>query len=562
MSQALFTGLSGLNAHSRQIDVIGNNIANTSTAGFKSSRAIFATQFSLTSSFGSVPNGEFGGTNPNQTGVGVSVSGTQRNHNGGSIQATGINTDLAIEGGGFFITRAGNSQYYTRAGQFDIDEDNNLTSPTGEIIQGYGIDESFNIIEGPLVDLEIPLGTLTFAEPTSNIHVTGILNSSGETTTTGSQHLTQAMTDLSTGLAATAGTLLTDLSTDGTNPMFTLGDTIDMNNVEIRGSNIGPHSFEVGAAGGATTADAIGDTLADFMQFIDNALGLDTSVGGGVSVTGAGEIQIDGNHGEDNDLTINSQVFSSGGTTLFSVDKPISADGESVRTSITAYDSLGAALTIDITMTKTMQTTGETEWTYNAYSRDSSNLNKFLGSGVLTYNATGVLQNVTDGIIDLDRSGTGAESPLAINLTFANPELGLTMGENANSEMTAESIDGAPLGTLESFSVGQDGIITGAFNNGRNRALGQIALASFTNPEGLIEVGANRFQIAPNSGTAIISAPGGFGSGRIIGGGLELSNTDLSQEFVNLITASTGFSANSRVITTADELLQQLLLQL
>lgn len=565
MSQALFTGLSGLSAHSRQIDIIGNNIANTSTTGFKASRAVFATQFSLTSSYGSGPNGEMGGTNPNQTGLGTSVVETLRNHNGGSIQATGVSTDLAIEGRGFFVTREGGTQYFTRAGQFNVDEDNYLSSPSGGILQGYGVDESFNIVEGPLVDIEIATGILSFSEATSNIALAGTLNSSGPTATTGSQHLTQAMTDLNTGLAATGGTLLTDLSTDGVTPMFTLGDTIDMNNVEIFGSNIGPHSFEVGPVGGPTTADAIGDTLTEFMQFIENAIGLDASVGGGVGVTGAGEIQIDGNLGDRNDLNIDSQVFSVNSTTLFSMNKPVSADGESVTTAITAYDSLGAALTVDITMTKTMQTTGQTQWAYNAYSRDSSNLNKFLGSGVLTYDANGILQNVSDAIIDLDRSGTGAETPLAINLEFSGPN-GLNMGSdnnpNSNSQMTGEAVDGAPIGTLETFGVESNGVINGVFTNGRQRTIGQVALASFTNPEGLIEVGGNRFQIAPNSGNAIISTPGAFGTGDIVSGGLELSNTDLSQEFVNLITASTGFSANSRVITTADELLQQLLLQL
>lgn len=558
---ALFTGLSGLNAHSRQIDVIGNNISNTSTKGFKASRVVFETQFSLTPTFGTGPRGEFGGTNPSQTGLGVSLNGTQRNHTNGNIQATGITTDLAIEGNGMFILNEGGDQYFTRAGQFDVDAENYLTSPSGGIVQGYGIDESFNIVEGPLVDMRIPIGTLSFAEPTRDITIAGQLNSDGVVATQGSQHLTGALTDLGTAGAATGGTLMTDLSTDGITADFTTGDIITFTNVEVGNKNIGSFTFEVGPVGGTTTADAIGDTLADFMQFIDDALGLDASNGGGVSVTGLGEIQIDGNLGEENDLRVDSQSFAANGANVFTMTKLQSADGESIRTTMVAYDSLGTALEIDLTITKTMVSTGQTQWTYNAYSTDARALNTFLGSGVLTYGPTGLLESVSDEIIELDRSGTGALTPLPVTLNFLDPEFSLSTG-SAPSELTGSVLNGAAVGTLESFSVGSDGIITGAFTNGQKRSLGQVALATFTNFEGLIEVGSNRFSTAPNSGTPILTPPGGFGTGRILGGALELSNTDLSQEFVNLITASTGFSANSRVITTADELLQQLLLQL
>jgi flagellar hook protein FlgE len=120
--------------------------------------------------------------------------------------------------------------------------------------------------------------------------------------------------------------------------------------------------------------------------------------------------------------------------------------------------------------------------------------------------------------------------------------------------------DGSPIGTLDSFSVGEDGVITGSFTNGLARTIGQFALASFVNNEGLVALGNNFYGTGPNSGNPIIAAPTQFGTGRVVAGALEQSNVDLASEFVDLITASTGFSAASRVITTADELLQQLLL--
>jgi flagellar hook protein FlgE len=121
------------------------------------------------------------------------------------------------------------------------------------------------------------------------------------------------------------------------------------------------------------------------------------------------------------------------------------------------------------------------------------------------------------------------------------------------------SQDGSAIGTLSNFSIGEDGTISGSFTNGLTRNIGQIALAKFTNPEGLIDVGDSLYRIGPNSGTPLVGAPGDFGSGRLLGGALELSNVDLSQEFINMILASTGYSAASRVITTTKELIDQLL---
>ncbi|HWB20126.1 MAG TPA: flagellar hook-basal body complex protein, partial [Phycisphaerales bacterium] len=101
--------------------------------------------------------------------------------------------------------------------------------------------------------------------------------------------------------------------------------------------------------------------------------------------------------------------------------------------------------------------------------------------------------------------------------------------------------------------------ISGSFTNGLTRTIGQIAMAKFSNPEGLVDVGNNNFRVGPNSGTALITTPGRFGTGNVIGGALELSNVDLSQEFINMILASTGYSASSRVITTTNDLINQLL---
>ena len=127
-------------------------------------------------------------------------------------------------------------------------------------------------------------------------------------------------------------------------------------------------------------------------------------------------------------------------------------------------------------------------------------------------------------------------------------------------ELAAVFQDGSGIGTLANFSIGEDGLITGLFTNGLTRTVGQVAMATFANPEGLVDVGNNMFRVGPNSGEAIITEAFQFGTGRMLSGALELSNVDLSQEFINMILASTGYSAASRVISTTDELLDQLLI--
>jgi flagellar hook protein FlgE len=135
----------------------------------------------------------------------------------------------------------------------------------------------------------------------------------------------------------------------------------------------------------------------------------------------------------------------------------------------------------------------------------------------------------------------------------------LTSLTSRDSEMVMTEQDGSAIGTLTDFSIGNNGVITGSFSNGLTRNLGQVAIATFNNSAGLLDNGASRYMAGSNSGVAIVGAPLSLGAGSIRSGALEASNVDLSNEFINLIIASTGFSAASRVITTSDQLLTELL---
>ncbi len=236
----------------------------------------------------------------------------------------------------------------------------------------------------------------------------------------------------------------------------------------------------------------------------------------------------------------------------------IPADGESISTSIPAYDSLGNQVTADVTISLMSKTaTGGTVWQYYATSPDSTGngtaAQTAIGMGTLTFDASGNFVNATPSSVTINRAGTGAAPALSFPIDFS--KLTAVSGTSAISG----TADGKPAGTLTDYAIGSNGLITGSFTNGDHRTLGQVALATFRNNQGLVDEGSNLYQVGPASGTASISAPGQLAAGTITPDALELSNVDLSSEFVQLISASTGFSASSRVITTSNQLLQELL---
>src|SRR5690606_29954344 len=147
--------------------------------------------------------------------------------------------------------------------------------------------------------------------------------------------------------------------------------------------------------------------------------------------------------------------------------------------------------------------------------------------------------SANDTTITVDRHGTGALSPQQIRLVFDEPASALSALASSASQLAATDQDGTGIGSLSDFNVSSDGTIVGVFSNGLTRNLGQIAVAKFVNPNGLNEVASNLFASTSASGDAIVIAPTTAGAGRIVGQALELSNVDLSQEFIILVTATT-----------------------
>ncbi len=553
LTSALFTGLSGLNSSQFRLDIIGDNIANINTTGFKGSRTLFQSQFSRTLSAGTKPGIGQGGTNPVQIGLGSTIGTIQRSFTPGSVETTGVPSDLSIEGDGFFVLRTPeNERVFSRDGAFSLSADNRLISQDGFFVQGYAVNSDFELIPGNVTDLTIPVGSLTTARATETVDMNGTLNSTGVVATAGTILDSQALEDGSAA-AITGTTLLTDLHNTGGGPaLLANGDVITVNGVRRGGREVPVEQFTVGTTG---------TTVNDFLAWMDEVIGVDTTAGvGGTpgSTVVGGRLQINGNVGTENTIAIQAGTLVTNGATQvpFNFTETQAATGESAHTSFVVYDSLGTPLRVDLTMVLEARTTASSTWRFYATSADDSDVRYNLGTGTINFDAAGQFVSSPANSLLINRAGTGANDPVSVAVDFSSVS-GLN---TAQSSLVMNFQDGFSTGTLIDYSVGQDGIITGTFSNGLNQVIGQIAVGTFANPAGLLSRSNNVYFVGPNSGEARITPPLTLGAGKVSAGTLELSNVDLSREFINLITSSTAFSASSRVISTSDQLLQELLL--
>ena len=578
LTSTLFTGLSGLDVNQTKLNVVGNNIANVNTVAYKSSRALFKPQFYISEGGGTAPDGDFGGTNPNQRGLGAQVASIQKDFTQGAIEPTGKNTDLAIDGEGFFVVQDGGGQQFTRDGSFGLNAANQLVTTGGQFVQGYQVDANFNVVPGRLGNVTIPLGALTSAKATENAYFKGNLNAAGDVASGASILMSQPLEVVGGGgLAADGSDLLTNVGASAgaaTTAAFSVGQVLTFQGQ--KGERDVPESTFV------VTAT---NTVSSLMNFFQTGLGVFPEGNGTAQVPddgnpatpvpgwsidrnptdplGTTRLTLTGNLGEANKLSIPAGGFfdNSGVTPLTFSDGTNSAGiasdaaGESVRTSMVAYDSLGNAITVNVTAVFESSSDAGNVWRFYAESPDDTDPSGILDTGTMTFDDSGKLITSTNTSIRVDRNNTGSSTPLSFDLDFSD----MTSLASAKSELLMTRQDGNAMGTLNDFSIGEDGKITGSFTNGQTRTLGQVAVATFTNPSGLADEGGNMYKTGTNSGEPVIAAPLTLGSGGVRSGALEQSNVDLSEEFINMIVASTGFSAASRVITTSDQLITELL---
>ncbi len=413
MIQSMFSGASGLRAHQTQMDVIGDNIANINTVGFKSSRAEFKQTLSDTLRTGASEANGAGGTDPIQVGLGVTVASISANQSQGALQNTGRSLDVAIEGSGFLSLSDGKSQYYTRDGALTVDSKGSLVSAgnNGLTVMGWKADSGTGVVNttGALAPLTLPVGQLAVARQTGNV--------------------------------AYAGNLDANLAADKT-----------------------------------------------------------------------------------------------------------------MSTTYHIYDSLGRGHAVTINFAKTAN---PGEWSWTASSPDGAF--NGAGTGTLAFDANGKVATGGKGDATLTLTkADGANAAMKLALDFSSVTA-LAGNGNAQSAISTTSQDGLPSGSLTSVAIEGNGILTGTFSNGMSQPLGQIALSSFENPNGLLKAGGNLFNQSPNSGAPQVGEPETGGRGKLTSGFLEMSNVDLSSEFTNMIIAQRGFQANSRIITVSDEMLQDLI---
>ncbi len=559
LTSAILTGFTGIRTNQFAVETIGNNVANVNTTGFKNSRALFETLLSRTVNSGTAASGTSGGTNPIQFGYGSTLATTQRSFSQGTTERTGVVSDLAVDGEGFFILdRPGGGAVYTRDGAFSLNTQNELVSASGALVQGFAASADGVIDPGVLSNLQIPLGELSNASATTEATLGGILNAAAEPALTGAVS-TSATLQTTGGAAATASTALTSLVDSDNVPLFADADVISVSGVQKGGIDIPDAQFVVGTDG---------NTLGDFATFFESVLGIDTSAPAigtpGVTVSDgtvapAGALTIVSNAGDVNAISIDGASIrnsTSGALPFEFTSTP--ASGEGVTTSFLVFDSLGTPVEARLRLVLESKTAAGNLWRFTAESGGGAGLGTPLGGGTVTFDQNGRFVAASGTQISINRGNTGAVDPLTVNLDFSGMS-GLTASDDVSTiAMIAQ--DGFPEGTLTGFEIAADGVISGTFSNGQKRDLGQVALATFANNQGLIGQSQNTFAIGSNSGPAVVTTPLTGASGRINSGELELSNVDLSRELIGLITASTGFSAASRTVRTADDMLQELLL--
>ncbi|MGC4003566.1 MAG: flagellar hook-basal body complex protein [Pirellulales bacterium] len=321
-------------------------------------------------------------------------------------------------------------------------------------------------------------------------------------------------------------------------------------------------------------------TVQDLVDFMSDAMGIqvpDASNGipadaftgnnAGSYILSNGKIQFIGNNGVDNAVSIGLADFkftATGSTDTTTVNMGFNstqtAKGQTAVADFIVYDSLGVPLNVRVTAV--LESRDNQSTVYRWYADSSGNAPRdgssqiSVGSGLIRFDAEGnVIEGNSMAKVSIDRENINAVSPLEFNLDFSK----LSGLASNKSTLAASRQDGSAQGTLSSYIIGEDGVIRGVFSNGVSRDLGQLILARFANPAGLEQRGENLFAAGVNSGLAIQGRPGEQGIGSVIAGAVELSNTDIGKNLIDLILASSQYRGNTRVITTAQQLLDELL---
>lgn len=682
MMRSLFSGVAGLRNHQTRMDSVGNNIANVNTTGFKAGRVNFQDMLSQTLQGAASPQGTLGGTNPMQVGLGMSIASMDNQFTNGALQSTGVPTDLAISGDGFFVVSNGATNSYTRDGSFKFDTNGYYVVPgTGLKVQGWMAD-SLGVINsaGVLTDIVRPTGTTMPASQSTATTFAGNLNAStangGLAATSvnlydslGTKHLmTQNYYKVNVGTAGTgantwicktdvagigSGSLTNqytqlNFNTDGTlntiqtlTPAATVPSTaqqMDITGLQLNSTNPSTNVFTMNVldSTGAThpvTATFTNLTATTWSLQLSDASG---NLGAASTITwGAGQytgfpanFTYTGTGAVTNTVTLNTPTGSvapaaaaNAGTlsstnpalqqnvTLNNLKLSTSSDPQIIAFS--EFDSTGALRTFKGTFTynasssswscaitesgdvtnATLLTIPGITWTGGAYmvgynagppvvpglpfpgatNSFAYKANDAAGTtNRVTINALAGTSVAPDATVMAGRASEpsgatlqateltlGFSIPGANAMTITSNRSKLTQSSDTTSTVTVTQ-DGYGMGTLTDTTFDSSGVLTGKFSNGQSKKIAQVAMAKFANNNGLMKAGNNTYTESNNSGVPQIGEANSGGRGSLTPSALEMSNVDLSQEFSNMIITQRGFQANSKIITTSDTMLEEL----
>jgi flagellar hook protein FlgE len=536
MLRSLLAGVSGLKNHQMRMDIIGNNIANINTVGFKGGRINFSEAFSQTLS----PAGA-SYINPMQIGLGMKTTSVENLFTQGSLEQTGVLTDLAIEGDGFFVLNAGETRVFTRAGQFFFNADGKLVNHRGLAVQGWILNdknEELGLGSGNLSDISIDMNMISEAKESKNIWLSGNLNAGLKTTA-------EVWT---LGSALTAGGVNADATTD-LNTLDQISTAlVDGDTIEISGTN---HD---GSAVSATYTYHAGDTLQNLLDAINNAFS------GSTATIEDGKIVLTDSEAGDSSTTLRltNGAANTGRIDLANFVNTVPGETGKAKTSVVVYDSLGASHNIILEFTKSA-TNGE--WTWQAKTTGDEEILSG-GSGRATFDEAGMLTSFTfdNGATQLSLDPKNGAKQMNIDLHAESGEgrMGLTQF-NSLSTVAVKDQDGRAVGRLINLTIDNKGTINGTFSNGEKVSLAKIALAEVPNKSGLMQLGEGLYQTSMASGPEQIINLDDKAVTSIVSGSLEMSNVDVSKEFTDMIVTQRGFEANARVITTADQMLDELI---
>jgi flagellar hook protein FlgE len=549
--------LSGLTASSEALSTSANNLANLNTIGYKDEQIRFSDLF-----YESL--GSDGAGDPIQQGLGTTVSSKPSDFTQGNVTPTGVSSDVAITGSGFFVVQKNGVQSYTRAGNFEVGTDNLLETADGQQVLGYAAVKGVVSTGQGLGTLALGAGAISPATVTGNVQLTSNLDA---TAAVGSTYATQATIYDSLGAAHQVTFTYTNLAAPAVTGQAATGTLTTTGggagNTIVAGSTVAvggvTYTFMTGPVGTTLNAVLVGAndtaTIGNLVDAINASTTSDTNATGGGATTDYGSLTV------ANPLVTAAQSANGAFTFTAKTDSATTVATATSNGAVLSWNN-GAGANGVAAVPAVINT-----WGYSV-SIPSTDLNPVAGvpqtgileTGTLTFDGNGNLISDTIGAagtantpaVDITAIPITGFTDGASNMTFnwnllngKTPVITQLAGPNSTSSIQQ---DGSASGTLVKFTIGSDGTISAT--------LGQIALASFADEQGLSHQGSNDFSPTLASGQPTIGGPGTGGLGTISGGALEQSNVDIATEFANLIVAQRSYEANARVVTTFDQVTQ------